>query len=294
MKDSIIRGTAKDGQVRFFAAVTTELAEEARIIHDCSPVAAAALGRMLTAASMMGTMLKNEKDIMTIQINGGGEAGPILVTGNSKGWVKGYISNPHIYRPLNEKGKLDVGGAVGKDGKLMVIKDMGLKEPYVGQVPIVSGEIAEDITYYFAVSEQVPSAVSLGVLVDTDNKVIAAGGFILQMMPEAEDRVRDILEYRLDEIPPVTTAIYEKGGIDVLLDELLDGMSPQVLEKYEPRFACDCSTEKIKRVLISLGEEELRKLADEDEKTEVNCHFCNKKYTFTSEEIYNLLKEAGR
>lgn len=294
MKDSVIRGTAKDGQIRFFAAVTTNLVEKARTVHDCSPVASAALGRMLTAASMMGFMLKNDEDSLTIQINGGGEAGPIVVTGNNKAHVKGYISNPNIYRPLNSSGKLDVGGAVGKNGKLTVIRDLGLKDPYVGQVPIVSGEIAEDITYYFAVSEQVPSAVSLGVLVDTDLKVIAAGGFILQMMPDADDFVRDIIEYRLNEIPPVTAAIKENGSINSVLDELLDGMDIKVMDTIQPDFVCECSMEKVQEVLISLGKDELKKLADEEETTEVSCHFCNKKYTFTREELAGLIEEASR
>lgn len=292
MADRIIRGTAMNDQIRFFAAETSNLVEHARIIHDCSPVATAALGRMLTAVSMMGTMLKNDEDLMTIQINGGGEAGSIVVTGNNKSHVKGYISNPHIESSLNARGKLDVGGAVGKEGSLTVIYDMGLKEPYVGQVPIVSGEIAEDITYYFAVSEQIPSTVSLGVLVDTDRSVAAAGGFILQMMPEAEDSVRDILEYRLDEIPSATSTINSTGSIDKLLDELFDGMEPHVMEEYSPVFFCECNRDKVKKVLISLGDKELRRLAEEDEKTELCCQFCNKKYVFTRDEIYAILKEA--
>lgn len=289
MKDRIIRGTAKDGQIRFFAAITTNLVEKARCIHDCYPVATAALGRMLTAAAMMGVMLKNDRDTLTVQINGGGVSGPIVTVGNNRGQVKGYISNPHIDRPLNSAGKLDVGGAVGKDGRLTVIKDMGLKEPYVGQVPIVSGEIAEDITYYLAVSEQVPSAVSLGVLVDTDNSVISAGGFIIQMMPEADDLTRDIIEYRLDEIPPVTQIIRDTKRAEDIISELLDGMNPEVLEEYEPEFHCDCSREKIEKVLISLGRGELADLANSQEITEVCCHFCNKKYEFTREDLHNLL-----
>lgn len=294
MKDKIIRGTANGGNIRYFAAITTNLVEKARVTHDCYPVSCAALGRMLTAASMMGVMLKNDKDIITLQINGGGETGSIVTTANSRGQVKGYIGNPHVNRPLNSLGKLDVGGAVGKDGSLVVIQDFGLKEPYVGQVPIVSGEIAEDITYYYAVSEQVPSAVSLGVLVDTDLKVIAAGGFILQMMPEAEDYIRDILEFRLNEIPAVTKAINETGDIGIVLDELLDGMEPKILEEYLPDFVCDCSREKVEKVLISLGKEELKKLADEEEVAEICCHFCNKKYKFTNTELYRLLEEATK
>jgi len=292
MKDRIIRGTAKDGEIRFFAAITTNLVEKANKIHNCTPVAAAALGRMLTAASMMGIMLKNDKDTVTVQINGKGEAGLIVAVGNSTGNVKGYISHPEVQRPLNQKGKLDVGGAVGCDGRLTVIKDMGLKEPYVGQVPIVSGEIAEDITYYYAISEQVPSAVSLGVLVDVDGSVISAGGFILQMMPQVNDFTRDIIEYRLDEIPPITQMIKEGEITEDVLAELLDGMDPVVLEEYEPHFICECSVERIEKVLLGLGREELEDIARDDKDTEVVCHFCNKKYIFSREDVTALLEEA--
>jgi len=294
MKDRIIRGTAKDGSVRFFAAITTNLVEKAREIHDCYPVAAAALGRVLTGAAMMGTMLKNEKDKITVQINGGGKAGTIIAAANCKGIVKGYISNPHIELPLNCKGKLDVGGAVGSNGQLVVIKDMGLKEPYIGQTQIVSGEIAEDITYYFAMSEQIPSAVSLGVLVDTNLEVISAGGFIIQMMPDANEFDRDIIEYRLNEIPSVTQVIKETGGIEAVLEELLDGMDYKILDEYEPDFLCECSRERIEKVLISLGKVELKSLSEEEGPTEVNCHFCNKKYSFTKKDIYDLLENSTR
>jgi len=294
MKDIIIRGTAKDGEVRFFAAITTELVEKANKIHNCTPTAAAALGRMLTATSMMGTMLKNQKDSITLKINGGGEAGSIVTVGNRNGIVKGYISNPEAQKPLNSAGKLNVGGIVGKDGYLTVIRDLGLKDPYVGQVPIVSGEIAEDITYYFAVSEQVPSAVSLGVLVGTNHEVISSGGFIIQMMPEASDFTRDIIEFRLDEIPPVTKTIQEKGNVYDIISELLDGMDPHVLEEYTPDFICECNEEKIERMLISLGKEELSDMAKEEKDTEIVCHFCNKKYIFTPERLGKILKESSR
>lgn len=288
--DKLIRGTAKDGEIRFFAAVTTNLVQKASQIHDCYPVTAAALGRMLTGASMMGAMLKNHQDLLTVQINGGGAAGTIIATANSRGIVKGYVSNPHVDRPLNKDGKLDVGGAVGKDGRLVVIKDMGLKEPYIGQVPITSGEIAEDITYYFAASEQIPSAVSLGVLVGDGSSIISAGGFIIQMMPGANDFTRDIIGYRLDEIPPVTQVIKDTGGIDAVLYELFDGMNHQVHIETEPDFICECSRDRVEKVLLSMGEAELRNMADEEETTEINCHFCNKKYVFTRNDIYNLIK----
>lgn len=293
MKDKIIRGISEDGYIRFFGAVTTNLVEKARVIHNCSPVSIAALGRVLTASSIMGVMLKNDKDKLTVQINGGGEAGAITVVSNSKGIVKGYITNPNVERALNSRGKLDVGGAVGKNGNLIVIKDLGLKEPYVGQVPLVSGEIAEDFTYYFAISEQVPSAVSLGVLVDTDRTVISAGGFIIQLMPDAPEHIRDIIEYRLDEIPPVTKSIYENGNINSIIDELLDGMNMKVYQEYDIDFSCECSKYKIEKVLISLGANELNRLKKEQEITEVCCDFCNKKYIFTSKDIDNLLKTAS-
>lgn len=292
MRDKIIRGIAKDGDVRFFAAITTNLVEKASKIHGCSPVVSAALGRMLTAASMMGVMLKNDKDKITLQINGGGDLGKIVAIGDNRGIVKGYVLNPSVDIPLNKLGKLDVGGAIGRDGNLTVIKDMGLKEPYIGQVPIVSGEIAEDITYYFAASEQVPSAVSLGVLVDKDMSILASGGFIIQMMPEADDFTRDILTYRLDEIPPVTEAINKNGNIDSILEELFDGMDPQILSEYEPDYICGCSKDKVQRMLISLGKEELEDIAKSEDITEVSCHFCNERYIFTREEIYELLKNA--
>jgi Disulfide bond chaperones of the HSP33 family len=291
MKDRIIRGTAKDGDIRFFAAVTTNLVDKASQIHNCSPVASAALGRMLTAASMMGTMLKNSNDSVTVQINGKGETGPIVTVADNKGMVKGYIGTPDVNRPLNDLGKLDVGGAVGKDGFLTVIKDMGLKEPYVGQVPIVSGEIAEDITYYFASSEQVPSAVSLGVLVGTDAKIEAAGGFIIQMMPGADDFVRDIIEYRLDEIKPVTKTILDVQNVEGILTELLDGMNMKVMEEYYPDFYCGCSRDKVEKVLMSIGRKDLEEMAQSKEDTEIVCHFCNKKYVFTGQEIGALMAE---
>ncbi|KPU42199.1 33 kDa chaperonin [Oxobacter pfennigii] len=292
MKDRIIRGTAAGGELRFFAAITTQIVEEARKIHNTTPVASAALGRMMTAASMMGTMLKNDRDRLTVQINGGGEAGQIVTVSDNKGNVKGYISNPNIARPLNAEGKLDVGGAVGTDGRLTVIRDLGLKEPYVGYVPIISGEIAEDITYYFASSEQVPSAVALGVLVDTDNSVVAAGGFMIQAMPEASEFTRDILEFRLDEIPPVTQMIKDGGKAEDIIAELLDGMDPKIQEEYEPEFICDCSKKKVERLLLSLGHEELESMEKEEKETEVVCHFCNTKYHFSQKDIREL-KESG-
>jgi molecular chaperone Hsp33 len=238
----------------------------------------------------MGTMLKSDNDTMTISINGGGEAGSIVVTTNSKGNVKGYITNPSVDPPTNALGKLDVGGAVGKDGFIRVVKDLGLREPYVGQVPLRSGEIGEDIAYYFAVSEQVPTAVSVGVLVDTDISVKAAGGLVVQMMPNENEMLADIITYRLEEIPPISKLISEgKSGEDIL-NMLFDDMNLKIYERTEVDYVCDCSMERIERVLLSLGREELEKIKEEEENTEIHCHFCNKKYNFTRKEIEKLLE----
>jgi molecular chaperone Hsp33 len=286
----ILRGTVQNGDIRVFVAITTDLVEKARITHDLSPTASAALGRMLTIGSIMGTMLKSEKDSMTISINGRGEAGNIVVTTNQTGNIKGYISNPHVDPPTNEKGKLDVGGAVGKNGFVTVIKDMGLKEPYIGQVPISSGEIGEDLAYYFLVSEQVPTAISVGVLVDTDISILSAGGLIVQMMPHENELLADIITYRLEEIPPISKLIAEgKSGEDIL-NLLFDDMDLKIHERIEMDYVCDCNSDRIEKVLISLGREELEKLKEEEENIEIHCHFCNKKYNFTKQDIEKLLK----
>lgn len=285
----IIRGTAQNGEVRVFAAITTDLVEKARQTHDMSPTATAALGRLLTASSMMGTMLKGEASTMTISMNGGGPLGNMVVTANAKGNVKGYVSNPQTDLPLKENGKLDVGGAVGTNGFMNVVKDLGLKEPYVGQVPIYTGEIGEDLAYYFTTSEQVPTAVALGVLVGTDTTVAAAGGLIIQMMPTENQFLADIITYRLEEIPAISTLIAEgKSGEDIL-NLLFDDMGLKLHEKIEVDYVCDCSQERIEKALISLGRVELEKLCDEDEKMEVHCHFCNKRYHFTKKDIEKLL-----
>jgi len=286
----ILRGTAKDGGVRVFAAITTDMVEKARQIHDMSPTASAALGRLMTASSIMGIMLKGENDILTLSMNGGGEAGNLVVSSNSKGNVKGYISNPHVDLQVKDNGKLDVGGAVGKDGFLNVVKDLGMREPYVGQVPISTGEIGDDLAYYFVTSEQVPTAVAVGVLVDTDLSIKASGGLIVQMMPDQDEMLADIITYRLEEIPPISSLIAEgKSGEDIL-NMLFDDMDLKIHERIEVDYVCDCSQDRIERALISLGREELTRLKDEEEKMEVQCHFCNKKYTFAKNDIENLLK----
>lgn len=288
-KDKIIRATAKDGMVRIIAGITTELVDEGAKLHDCTPVASAALGRLLTAGAIMGATLKNKKEVITLKINGGGEINGITVTAHSDGTVKGVIGNPYIERPLNNVGKLDVGGAIGTNGILYVIKDLGLKDPYIGQVPIQTGEIGDDLAFYYTVSEQTPSAVSLGVLVDTDLSIKAAGGFIVQMMPGADELLADVITYRLQEIPPISTLISEGKSIEEILEFIFDGMDLKILDSMNPEYKCDCSRGRIEKALISIGKETLQEIYDDNKTEEVVCHFCNKKYEFTHEEIGKLL-----
>ena len=289
MEDKIIIATAKDGMVRIIAGITTNLVNEGSRIHECTPVAAAGFGRMLTAGALIGTTLKSEKEVITLKINGNGEAKGITVTAHSDASVKGFIGNPYIDRQLNEKGKLDVGGAIGTDGMLYVIKDLGLKDPYVGQVPIQTGEIAEDFAYYFTVSEQTPSAVSLGVLVDKDLSIKAAGGFIVQMMPGADELLADVITYRLEEIPPITTLISEGKTIEEVVEYIFDGMDLKILDSIKPEYKCDCSRERVEKALISVGKETLKEIYDDEKTEEIVCNFCNKKYEFTNKEIGELL-----
>lgn len=286
----IVRGTIKNGDIRVFAAITTDMVQKAKDIHKLTPTASAALGRFLTAGSIMGTMLKGEKDSVTLSINGGGPAGSMIVVSNPSGNVKAYIGNPEVDLPLNAKGKLDVGGAVGKNGTLNVVKDMGMKDPYVSQVPIYTGEIGDDIAYYFTTSEQVPSAVALGVLVDRDTTIKSAGGLIIQMMPGADPMLGDIITYRLQEIPQLSTLIAEGKSAEDILNMLFDDMDLKIYEKLNVDYVCDCSKERVERALISMGKEELTKLRDEEERIELQCHFCDKKYEFTREDIDKLLK----
>ncbi|WP_346938327.1 Hsp33 family molecular chaperone HslO [uncultured Clostridium sp.] len=293
MKDKLIRATAKDGQVRIIAAITTELVNEATKTHECMPTASAALGRMLTGSVLMGAMLKNDTDSLTIQIDGGGEAKGITVTAHNDGSVKGYIGNPKIDLPLNEKGKLEVGGAIGKNGYLKVIKDMGLKEPYVGQVPIYTGEVGDDIAYYFTVSEQTPSAVALGVLVDTDLSIKAAGGFIIQMMPGASEFLADIITYRLEEIPSVTSMIEKGMTIEEILEFVFEDMDLKIYDSLVPEYKCDCSRERVERVLMSIGKNDLQEIYDDGKTEEILCHFCNKIYDFKPEDIKRILDDIN-
>ncbi|MCT8977302.1 Hsp33 family molecular chaperone HslO [Clostridium sp. CX1] len=290
MADKLVKATASDGNIRIIAAITTELVNEAVKIHDCAPTAAAALGRMVTAGSIMGSMLKSEKDSLTLKISGGGEAKGVVVTSYADSTVKGYIGNPSVDLPANSKGKLDVGGAIGKNGNLVIIRDMGLKEPYVGQVPIYTGEIGDDLAYYFTVSEQTPSAVGLGVLVDTDLSIKAAGGFIIQMMPGANDLVADLVTYRLQEIPSVTEMIVKGMSVEDMLNYIFEDMDLKIHETMTPAYKCDCSRERVERALISIGKKDLEELYNEGKTEELKCHFCNKSYEFTSEQIGNILK----
>lgn len=287
--DKLVRGTAKDGMVRVIGAITTDIVNYGTKAHECTPVASATLGRMLTAGVLIGSTLKSEKEKVTLKMDGGGEAKGVTVVADSKGNVKGYIGNPYIDLPLNAKGKLDVSKAIGKNGMLYVIKDLGLKDPYVGQVPITSGEIAEDFTYYFTVSEQTPSAVALGVLVDKDLSIKAAGGFIIQMMPDADELLADILMYRLQEIPPVTQMIAEGKTIEDILQYIFDGMDLKLLQESKPEYKCDCSRDKIEKALISIGEKDLKEIYNDNKDEEVVCNFCNKKYSFSHEDIGKML-----
>lgn len=291
MKDYIVRAIAADSQIRAFAAVTTETVETARQDHNTSPVATAALGRLLTAGSMMGVMMKGDKDILTLQVKGDGLIQGITVTADSKGRVKGYVGNPEVIIPANAKGKLDVSGAVG-NGFLQVIKDMGLKEPYVGQVALQTSEIAEDLTYYFATSEQVPSAVGLGVLMNKDNTVRQAGGFIVQLMPFAEEEVISRLEQNVQKINSVTNLLEEGHTPESLLERVLEGFDVQINEKTDTRFHCNCSKEKVEKALISIGRKELNEMIQEGKPIEMNCHFCNTNYNFTVEELKEILRRC--
>ena len=291
MNDYIIRATAANDQIRAFAAVTTEMVETAREHHNTSPVATAALGRLLTAGAMMGSMMKGEKDVLTLQIKAGGPLQGITVTADSQGNIKGYVGNPDVCIPANSKGKLDVAGAVGP-GFLTVIKDMGLKEPYSGQVMLQTCEIAEDMTYYFATSEQVPSAVGLGVLMNKNNTVRQAGGFIVQLMPFAEEEVISRLEQNVQKINSVTNLLEEGHTPESLLEKVLEGFDMQINEKMDTRFHCNCSKERVAKALISIGRKELNEMIQEGKPIEMNCHFCNTNYNFTVEELKEILRRC--
>lgn len=287
--DYIVRATAADGQLRAFAITSRNIVEEARRIHNTSPVATAALGRLLTAGSMMGSMMKGENDVLTLQIQCTGPAGGILVTALPDGSVKGYINHPDIILPPNAKGKLDVSGALGP-GFLNVIKDTGLKEPYNGQVNLVSGEIAEDLTYYYATSEQVPSTVGLGVLMDKDNTVKQAGGFIIQVMPDADEKVIDRLEESVNNIKSVTELLDSGMEPEDILRYIIKEDSVQILGQMPVKYHCNCSEEKVLKVIASLGHKDLQEIIEDGRPVEINCQFCGSHYVFGTKELEKFVK----
>lgn len=293
MNDYMIRATAADGQIRAFAATTKEMVETAKNAHNTSPIATAALGRLMTAAAMMGSDLKGEGELLTLRIEGDGPIGGLLVTADGKGDVKGYAFNPAVMLPPNAQGKLDVGGSLGL-GVLSVIKDIGLKEPYVGQTQLITGEIAEDLTYYFATSEQVPSSVALGVLMNKDNTVRQAGGFIIQLLPGASDEIIDRLEAKLSGISSITSLLDAGKTPEEILTDILGEFGLEILKKMPVQFHCDCERSRVEKAIISIGRKEIQDMIDEGKEIEVNCQFCNKHYKFSVDELGEMLKKATR
>ena len=288
MKDIIISGMAADSQVRFYCAYTKDLVEQARSIHNTSPVATAALGRLLTAGTIMGNMCKNETDVLTLQIQCSGPIGGLTVTANGKAQVKGYVNHPEILLPASDKGKLDVGKALDL-GILSVIKDLGLKEPYVGQTNLVTGEIAEDLTYYFATSEQIPTSVALGVLMNKNNTVKHAGGFIIQMMPFAEESLITTLENRLNDFQSITTLMEQGLSPKDMMNKLFDGYDISFHASVIPTYHCDCSKDKVYRAVMSIGKKEIEEIIADNKPIEVNCQFCDKHYIFDIDELKTML-----
>ena len=291
MADYIVRATAANASIRAFAVTGRELVETARKAHDTSPVVTAALGRLMMGGVMMGAMLKGENDLLTLQISGDGPIKGMTVTADAKGNVKGYAIEPQVMLPPNAAGKLDVGGAVG-NGVLRVIKDMGLKEPYVGQTVLQTGEIAEDLTYYFATSEQVPSCVGLGVLMEKDNTVKQAGGFVIQLMPFTEDEVISKLEENIKKFPSVTSVLDEGKTAEEMLEILLDGLDMEITDTMPAQFYCNCDKKRVEKAIISIGKKDIEEMIAENKDIEVNCHFCNTSYTFSVEELKEMLKKS--
>ncbi len=290
--NQLVRLISQDGTLYCLAVNSTEMVKEMQQIHGTSKVCSAALGRLVTAGAMMGVLLKGDRDTLTLKLNGGGPASPVVAVANSKGNVKGYIGDARVQLPLNAKGKLDVSGAIGKDGFLTVIKDLGLKEPYCAQTPILSGEVAEDITAYYFTSEQTPTVCALGVLVDPETEeVLLAGGFLIQLLPTAGNDTIELVEKGLQGIKPVTTMLAEGLTPEEICRKVLPEFTMELLDEQNVEYKCDCSVERVTTALIGAGAEGLKEMA-EDEITEVCCHFCNKKYEFTREEILQLLKEA--
>lgn len=289
MKDYVIRAMDENKSFRVFIATSTNMVEKGRKTHNTSPVATAALGRTITGAAMMGLMLKGEKDKITIQFRGDGPIRSILAVANNSGNVKGYVSNPNIEVPNRPDGKLNVGGAVGKKGKLIVIRDLGLKEPYVGQSNLVSGEIAEDLANYFTASEQQPSAVALGVLIDKDTSVKASGGVIVQVLPNIEDEVLEKLEKNITILSFISSLIDEGSTPEDILEQVFGEFNMKITEKKEIDFVCDCSRSRMEEGLMSLGKEEITEIIEEDGEAELVCHFCNEKYKFNKDELQNIV-----
>ena len=290
----LTRAISADGSVMAMAIDSTDIAARIEEIHHTSAVVTAALGRLATAASMMGVMLKGEGDSVTVRVDADGPAGVLIAVADSRGFVKAYVENPVVELPLNARGKLDVAGAVGRNGYLRVIKDLGLKEPYSGQVPLVSGELAEDITQYYAVSEQTPTVCGLGVLVNPDLTVRAAGGFLVQLLPFADDTAIDQLERNVKAIPPASAMIDQGMQPAEICEKLLEGLSPQILDDYLPAYRCDCSRERVERAVISLGKAQLDQLIEEDHGAELSCHFCGKRYAFSEQELRQIRDAAAR
>ncbi len=284
----IVRTISEDGGIICCAIDSTDMVYRAEQIHTTSATVTAAMGRLMTAASIMGSMLKGEDNSVTLRIKADGPIGALIAVSDAKGNVKAYVENPVVEIPLNSYGKLDVSGAVGKDGMLYVIKDIGMKEPYIGQVPIVSGEIAEDITNYYATSEQTPSVCGLGVLVNPDLTVKSAVGFLVQLMPGVDDESIDKLENNINALEPVSKMLADGMTPEDIAFKVLDGFAPQVLDTFNASYKCDCSKERVERALISIGRDELLKMADEQPETSVECHFCDKVYKFTPDDLRKL------
>ncbi len=292
MSDYIVRAIAAGGQIRAFAATTKDTVEKARQLHNTSPIATVALGRLLTGGVMMGVTMKNDSDILTVQIKGNGPIGAMTVTADPKGNVKGFVANPEVMLPLKD-GRLDIAGAVGI-GVLSVIKDIGLKEPYVGDTILITSEIADDLTYYYATSEQIPSSVGLGVLMDKDNTVEQAGGFIIQLMPDATEEVIDKLEKRIKEIKSVTHMLENGMTPEKILEYILGGMELEIFDTIPTQFYCNCSKERVSKAVMSIGVKDLKEMVDDNKPIEVNCHFCNSHYTFSPQELGQMLEAVTK
>lgn len=286
--DYIVRATAADGMIRAFAANTHDLVEKARTIHHTTPVASAALGRLLTAGVMMGLMMNDDDGLVSITIRGDGPMGGLTVSADAKGHVKGFVYQPEVPLMINDRHKLDVGGAIGR-GTMTVVKDLGLKEPYSGQIDLVSGEIGDDLAYYFLTSEQVPSTVGVGTLVDTDESILEAGGFIIQLMPGATDSVITKLEENLKGVASVTSLLRSGMTPEQILEKLLFGLNVEFHGTTPAVFQCNCSRERVTRALISLGRKELQSLIDEGKPATLHCDFCGSSYVFTTDQMQELL-----